>query len=254
MFEIKNFHKDVFVDGNILFNTDKEISFTNIEAYTNKTKEECDEIIYSNIVIDDNEGSRSFINNDQICDDNAYYHVKGEVTTYGDEDVRVNPYHCIYSYNLNLLELKEIFELDIDSMKRRVVNRMLYLSILSNYEFFMSDIFVACFLRFVNINNNIRNRYKNEADVEIVYSLRKRYYSDFKKIPKLFKDVFDVDLPDWSYLDDAFDRRNDIAHRYNRSLKNNDYVIVENEEVDELARESNKFVYEIFDRIKRVVY
>ena len=34
MFEIKNFHKNVFVEGNILFDTDMEVSYTDIVAFS----------------------------------------------------------------------------------------------------------------------------------------------------------------------------------------------------------------------------
>lgn len=253
MFEIKDFHKNVFVEGNILFDTDKEVSYVGLVEKTSLSKEQCDYSIKAVPVVVNGE-EIACVRNDEINDDRAIYHATGWVTSNVIEIVKINPYHCINSYNNNLLELKEIFELDVDFMKRRVVNRMIYLSILSNYELFMADICITCFLRFDNVKNMIRDLFPNKTDDEIVYFLKKRSYSDFKKLPNFFISTFQISIPYYCFLDKAFVKRNDIAHRYNRNKHNTEHVIINNEEIEELVRETNKFVYELFESIIEKVY
>jgi hypothetical protein len=42
MFEFKDFHRNVFVEGNILLDSDKEVSYVNLVESTNLTRDHCD--------------------------------------------------------------------------------------------------------------------------------------------------------------------------------------------------------------------
>ena len=71
-----------------------------------------------------------YINDDFEWDDNVIYHAKGDVTFFSEQDTYLkSPYICIYEYNNNLQDLYELFKLEVDSKKRKILNRMLYLSI-----------------------------------------------------------------------------------------------------------------------------
>lgn len=249
MFEIKNFHRNIYVDGNIFFDTDKEVSYVDLVCLSDINKDECSEIITTK------EGCL-YVNNDQIRDDDAVYHSKGEISSsILDLPIKNNPYCCIYAYNNNLSDLNDVFNLNVDISKRKILNRMIFTSILSNYEFFMADICVSCFLRFDNIKEKIRDVYTSKSDNEITYSLKKRFYSDFEKTSNFFIGVFEIELPDYEFLNKAFvDKRNHIVHRYDRYLEEKDLLIITNKDVEDLVRETNKFVYELFKRVKDKVY
>ncbi len=175
----------------------------------------------------------------------------------------VSPYNCIYEYNNNLLDLYELFKLEVDSKKRKILNRMLYLSILSIYELFMADLSVTCFLRFDKIRDSFRKdtHYNNKNDKKIIRKIREEYYNRFKvesnndwSVENHFKNHYDIDIPPSSCLEEAFKTRNDIAHRYNLNKYHNDVVEIKDKDIEELATETNKVVYELFEKLIGKVY
>lgn len=243
MFEIKDFHENVYIDGNVVVEEGIEVSLV-------------DWCCHSSAPGSDSKDEKKilFAGKDVIIDqDNAIYHVSGEVSFYSENTkIKPNPYHCIHAYNNKLLELKKLFEMDFDFMEKRIINRMIYLNILSIYEFFIGDICATCFLRFDEIKESYLKikRFVGIIPEEIeskMLEISHRHH--LKMIPS----VFSIKVPDISAISKAYKTRNDIAHRYN-ATKERDYLIVENKEIEDLIRETNKFVYKLFDRIIKKVY
>lgn len=205
-----------------------------------------------------------YINDDFEWDDNVIYHAKGDVTFFSEQDTYLkSPYICIYEYNNNLQDLYELFKLEVDSKKRKILNRMLYLSILSIYELFMADLSVTCYLRFEKIRDSFRNdtNYSNKSDDVIIEIIRNNKYNIFKQekkskwsVQNQFKNYYDLDIPPSSYLKKAFYIRNDIAHRYNLNKHHNEVVEIKDKDVEVLVAETNKFVYELFEKLIDKVY
>ena len=275
MFKIRDFHKNVFVDGNILFNSDKEVSYVDIVAYSTFDRENCYKTIKTNSKSIENGKDFHFVSNELIFEDDVVYQVNEEVTSYGLERKVPNPYNCIYTYNNNLLDLKAILESNMNKSEvfgstdiscnlifrtlnsLSSVNRMLYQAVLSNYEFFAMDILVTCFLRFTEIRNSYMKRKTcyGMTYEEIILKLRRDYqYNNFEnEIENLFLTLLGVNLPDYSFLADAYKKRNNFAHRYFTTVYG-EAIVVLDEELEELANETNKFVYELFKRIIEKVY
>jgi len=274
MFEIKNFHKNVFIEGNILFDTDKDVSYTDLIAFSTFDKNNCSEYIVADKIKTENGKEFLFVSNDQVCEDNVIYQVSNNVVSLGKEKKLPNPYNCIYTYNNNLLDIKTILESGINKTKAfgstdiscnlifrtlnslSSVNRMLYQAVLSNYELFAMDILVTCFLRFEKVRNSYlkRVRFNGLSDEDIIIKLREYQYNNFKdEIENLFLTLLDVKLPDYSYLTEAYSIRNDFAHRYFTTIFG-EALIVTDEFLYELIRETNKFVYELFESIIEKVY
>ena len=274
MFEIKNFHKNVFIDGNILFETDDIVSYTDIVCYSTFKKNDCIKSIKADMLNDKCGEEFYYISNNLICEDDVIYQVTGDVVSYGNERKLANPYNCIYTYNHNILDLKAIFESEVNKSKPlgnndisinlvfrtlyslSSVNRMLFQAILSNYELFVMDILVTCFLRFDGLRESIlkRKRFYGLCDTDVVLRLRSYQYNNFRdEVENLFLTLLDVKLPDYSYLKDAYEIRNNFAHRY-FTTQYGQAIEVKNEELIKLVQETNKFVYELFDRVIKRVY
>lgn len=274
MFAIKNYHKNVFVEGNILFDTDKEVSFTDIVTFSTFDKNNCFKHIEADKSITDNGEELLYVSNNLICEDDAIYHTRGDAVSYGYEKKVPNPYNCIYTYNNNILDIKNILESDINKTKAlgntdishnlifrtlyslSSVNRMLYQAVLSNYELFAMDILVTCYLRFEKIRDSyLRHcRFYGMDDKDVILKLRSYQYNNiYDEVENLFLTLLDVKLPDYSFLMNAYSFRNDFAHRY-YTTKFGEALVVSNESLIELIRETNKFVYELFQRIIAKIY
>ena len=273
MFEIKPFHENVFIDGYIYFDSDKEVSYTDIVSFSTMKKCDCNSSIMAEKPIEGRGKIIQCVSNECIFNDKAIFQVTGDAVSLGNEKKLPNPYNCIYSYNCNILDMDAISNSGVNDVKPvgetdisivsiyRILNsasnanRMIYLSILSNYELFMLDILTTCYLRFPKVKEwfHSRVRFNGLSVIEVVNKLKENYYNNFSDVENLFKVYLNVNIPDYSYLQDAYKKRNDIAHRYDTSLKG-EKIIVTNENLEELVRETNKFVYELFDKIINVVY
>lgn len=274
MFEIKKFHKDVYVDGNILFDSDKEVSYTDVVAFSTIKKEDCKKVIKPNKVIQDNGKDFQCVTNKLICEDDVIYNAIGDVVSNGKERKLSNPYNCIYTYNQNILDMNEILKSEINksmpfgdtdisavSIYRTLnslssVNRMLFQSILSNYELFAMDILITCYLRFERVKDLFlkSNQFNGMSDKKVALKLRTSHYNNFKNtVHYLYTTILDIHLPDFSYLIKAYDKRNNLAHRY-FTTKYGEALVIKDCELKELVSETNKFVYELFEKVIDKVY
>lgn len=272
MFETRDFHKNVLIDGNILFDTDIEVSYLDIVFFSNMEKDLFEEVIIPDKSLFENGTTFNYVNNDSICRDDTIYHVTGEVTSYGNEEVRENPYRCIFSYNYNIYGMGELLEenknIDETGIKpfsldnpysnfslSEIIFRMIYLSAYSNYELFMMDILVTCYLRFPKIKEQYHESdiFNGLNEEEVIKKLKGYYYSNFEVVENLFLTLLGVRIPDYKLLKKGYKKRNDIAHRYNFD-KVGDIVKISINDLEELVREMNKFVYEVFNRVIKAVY
>ena len=272
MFEIRDFHKNVFVDGNIFFDTDKEVSYLDLVCYSNQRKEQFEEVISADKSLENNGKTIKYVNNEQICRDDTIYHTAGGVSSYGKEIVVENPYRCIYSYNYNVYGMSEILKQNkfIDDVSKEVtiefnpyrnfslsknIHRMLYLSVLSNYELFMMEILIACYLRFPEIKEKYNRRVKNQGLTEekVIEKLRGYQYNNFEEVDNLFSTLIGVKIPDYTKLNTAYKKRNDIAHRYHFSIDGGVVEITRNQ-LEDHVRNTNNFVYDLFDKVIEKVY
>lgn len=105
MFEIRNFHKNVYVDGSIILDTDKEVSYVSLVSLTDLTKDQCDEVITPDNILIENGKTIHYVDNDTVCEDNAVYHAKRGVSScFINIKRKNNPYACVYAYYNKLSE------------------------------------------------------------------------------------------------------------------------------------------------------
>lgn len=272
MFEIRDFHKNVFVDGNIIFDTDKEVSYLDLVCYSNQRKEQCTEIISADKSLENNGKIIKYVNNEQIWGDDIIYHTAGEISSYGNEIVVENPYRCIFSYNYNVYGMWEILKQNkfIDDVSKeetiefnpyrnfslsKNIHRMIYLSFLSNYELFMMELLIACYLRFPKIKEMYNRRVKNQGLTEekVIEKLRSYQYNNFEEVDNLFTTLLGVKIPDYTKLNTAYKKRNDIAHRYHFSIDGG-IVEITRKQLEDHVRDTNNFVYELFDNVIKKLY
>lgn len=272
MFEIRKFHKDVYVEGTIVLDSPKSVSYLDLVACSDSNEGQYDEVVAPDKTLTESDGKIiHYVNNDFICDENTVYYAKGGVSIYFENlGCENNPYRCIYSYNQNLADLNTIFLLDFENVEpikkdalltynytdsRRIINRMLYQSILSNYELFMMELLSSCYLRFPEVKQSYQAKKQfNGMTDEVIINIFKKYsYNNFIGIRDHIRKYLKVDIPDFSALKEAYEKRKDIAHRYHLSLDGR-MVIISNNELEELVIETNRFVYELFERVINEVY
>lgn len=263
MFKIKDFHRNIYVGGTMVVETGKKVSYVGVESFVGDNINQY-ELIDLDITTEDSSPVCN-VNDDFEWDDDVIYHVNGDFSVVSEQDTYLkSPYNCIYEYNNNLLDLYEIFKLEVDFTQRRILNRMLYLSILSIYELFMADLSITCFMRFDKIRDSFRKdtKYNNKSDDDIIESLINKHYNRFRdnkncnrwSVKNHFKKHYDLDIPPSSCLEEVFKTRNDIAHRYNLNKQHNEVVEIKDKDIEELASETNKFVYELFEKLIDKVY
>ena len=272
MFEIRDFHKNVFVDGNIIFDTDKEVSYLDLVCCSNQRREQFEEVISADKSLENNGKTIKYVNNEQICRDDTICHTAGGVSSYGNEIVLENPYRCIYSYNYNVYGMWEILNRNkfIDDVSKeesiefnpyrnfslsKNIHRMIYLSVLSNYELFMMELLIACYSRFPEIKEMYNRREKNQGlrEEKVIEKLRSYQYNNFEEVENLFSTLIGVKIPDYTDLKTAYKKRNDIAHRYHFSIDGG-VVEITRAQLEDHVRNTNNFVYEIFDRVIEKIY
>lgn len=249
MIETKDYHINVLIEGSLLFDTEVYLRCVDIEAFSDIDKNDCVAVINVDEPIDGSEYGILLASSKKLCCENAIYHTRGDVVSYQENGgiAKDSPYYCINSFNNNLKETLGLLSQNFDYMTKRIINRMIYLNILSIYEFFIGDICATCFLRFDNINKlfyeHIKPKDKTAESVE--YTILGMKHDD---LLKLIKSFFLVEIPDNKFIKQAYATRNDIAHRYN-STKKREYVMVQDEDIYNLAEAAKSFVYEIFERI-----
>ena len=272
MFEVRKFHKDVYVDGNIVLDSNEAVSYLDLVACANSNEGQYDEILVADKTLTESDGKIiHYVNNDSICNENTIYYAKEGVTSchlnLGCEN---NPYRCVYTYNHNIADLNTIFSLDFENVEplkkdalltynytdsRRIINRMLYMSIISNYELFMMDLLSTCYMRFPKVKESYQKskRFNGMTDDSVINKLSLCQYNNFEEVANLLQTLLVVEIPDYSALKKAYNKRNDIAHRYNLSIDGK-MVVIPTDELVDLVRVTNKFVYELFEKVIDKVY
>lgn len=272
MFEIKDYHKNVFIEGNILFDTNQEVSYLDLVCYSNLKKDQFKEVIIADKSLKKNGKTFNYVNNDIICHDDAIYHISGGVSSYGKEKVRINPYRCIFSYNYNVYGMSELFNKNksideactIDTSAyhpyrnfslSKIIHRMIFLSVFSNYELFMMEMLIACYSRFPKVKEMFHNRvrFNGLSEEKVIEKLKTYQYNNFDEVENLFSTLLEIKIPDCTYLKRAYEKRNDIAHRYNFS-KDGKIIEISKDQLENHVRNTNKFVYELFDKVIDAVY
>lgn len=256
MLKTTSFHKKVYIDGNILFDTEKEPRYIDLQCFTGIDEHKWDEVIKTDKVTDNNGAPFHYVNSDSICDDRAVYYSKGDATSYFiNEKESYNPYLCIYSYNQNIIDLNSFLSVELEHDHQAIRSRMIYLSILSNYELFMMDLFWTCYQRFSESKESYhkRCRFNGDTEDEVFEKLNEVPYNNFKEVCNLLSTLLDEKISEPTELKEAYIIRNDIAHRYNRTKEGN-MIVIPNEELIDLVTHTNKFVYESFKGVIKTVY
>lgn len=253
MIETKDYYINVLIEGTLLFDSEVYLRCVDLVALSDIDKSDCEVVIIADKAIENSVHKYLSASSNLLCYDNAIYHAKGEITAYQNGGIsKDSPYYCIYSFNNNLNETLGLLSQDFDYMTKRIINRMIYLNILSVFEFFIGDICATCFLRFDHINKLFYEdrRFKGKTSECVEFIMLGMSYD---KLLGMMQSVFSIEIPNRVLITKAYDTRNDIAHRYN-STKKREYVIVEDEDIYNLAEATKNFVYEIFERIIDKVY
>ena len=132
-----------------------------------------------------------------------------------------------------------------------------------------SSLLIVFFVSYVSIFILFQDSLRNEIEkqqrtiISSNYNVFQNYMNSFDMIPfqlvnneevgNLFLTLLGVRIPDYKLLKKGYKKRDDIAHRYNFD-KGGDIVKISINDLQELVREMNKFVYEVFNSVIKAVY
>lgn len=250
--------KTVFVRGNILLTNKTTKPILDMGAYfAEENIEHIDTIIEGDFTIDD----------DTETSDGTYYYASGEVTAYDIGGGFTSRYHVIIIYDKAIDDIIALSNLEMDEMHQRLLNRMLFANVYSSMEAFLQDSCTYFVMKnqkykeaFLKSHDKLSNQkfdlseiytIVNQVDYRIKNAIEQTVFHRLSDISNLFKKTFDISFPNYQFLKDKLQIRNDIVHRNGNSNKKHFHIITNNQ-LYELIAETDKFVYALFCELENL--
>jgi hypothetical protein len=250
--------KTVFVRGNILLTNKMTKPILDIGAYfTEENIEHIDTIIEGDFTIDD----------DTETFDNTSYYASGEVTAYDIGGGFTSRYHVIMFYDKAIDDIITSSNLEMEEMNKRLLNRMLFANVYSSMEAFLQDSctyfvmknqkykekFLKSHDKLSNTKIDLSDIYAiiNQIDYRLKNAIEQTVFHRLSDISNLFEKTFDISFPNYHFLEDKLQIRNDIVHRNGHSNDKNFHIITNNQ-LYELIEETDRFVYALFCELENL--
>jgi hypothetical protein len=250
--------KTVFVRGNILLTNKTTKPILDMGAYfAEENIEHIDTIIEGDFTIDD----------DTETFDNTSYYASGEVIAYDIGGGFTSRYHVIIIYDKAIDDIIALSNLEMDEMHQRLLNRMLFANVYSSMEAFLQDSCTYFVMKnqkykeeFLKSHDKLSNQkfdlseiytIVNQVDYRIKNAIEQTVFHRLFDISNLFKKTFDISFPNYQFLKDKLQIRNDIVHRNGYSNKKHFHIITNNQ-LYELIAETDKFVYALFCELENL--
>lgn len=163
-----------------------------------------------------------------------------------DFDVIDDPYG---NFETSLLTCRIIADETFSDITQTRIYRLLYCNLLTILEVYLCDAFKK---RLDSEKNDIETLTKaysvikpRESSMEsLMRKLTDRHWQEFDKNRQVYKQVFNIDLPDHGELEDARVARHDIMHRDSKT-KNGEIIAITKQQVQELAESIYSYVKQI---------
>jgi hypothetical protein len=246
--------KTVFVRGNILLSNKATKPILDIGAYfVEENMEHIDQIIEGDFTIDD----------DTETFENIYYYASGEVTAYDIGGGFTSRYHIILHYDKAIDDIITLSNLEMDEMNKRLLNKILFANVYSSMEAFLEDLCTYFVMKkqkykeaFLKSHDKLSNRKFdlseiNQVDYMIKNAIEHTVFHRLFDISMLFEKTFNISFPNYQFLKDKLQIRNDIVHR-NGLSNNKNFHIIPNNQLYELIAETDKFVYALFNEFEEI--
>ena len=244
----------VFVEGNIIAYNGYNEAKNLICLAGDEFKEKAIEVI---------DGDLKLYKSGQLCPYYTYV-ARGGISSLG------NNLGCIPSaqyvldlYNSEIMKIEELFKLEVPDY----LHSTLFIGVIGALELFIAEIvtllvmgdelYYHTFLKETDYKISLKDIELGGPilDKAIYKVIHKINTHKLKNIRKLFKDVFEVDIPNTTDLGRNIETRHDMVHRNgktigDRSLK---YVDVSSENLQDLIRVSNKFVENLMIALEKPI-
>ncbi|KXH85796.1 hypothetical protein AU378_08650 [Chryseobacterium kwangjuense] len=92
---------------------------------------------------------------------------------------------------------------------------------------------------------------KDKTEEIAKQAMHKVLYHNLDKVNAMFKDTFDIHLPDFSELTKAIETRHDIVHR-NGFTKDGEVIVITQNDITELVEMTEKFVSDLDIKINKL--
>lgn len=180
-------------------------------------------------------------------------------------DTIVYDQHYVKRYKDEIANLEKLLNLQVKNEQlKEILNRQIFIGVISTMEVFLSDVFInltynedTYFRNFVMTHPEFKNR-KFElreifAESEKIKDTAKAVmldtiYHNLPKILRMYQDTFNIDFPKINHVFPYVKMRHDLVHR-NGKTKDGNHVNTDNETINTLIQEINKFISEIVDKL-----
>ena len=194
------------------------------------------------------------------------YAATGGVSALGIGVIQViyRPVNIYSLYQQEIFKIQELMQIPIPQHLQSVQYRILYISIVTVLEFFLTELFCSLVLgdkeyydSFIS-NSQVKiplNKLEQSAAnmQETIHKAIHDYNAhDIKKMSKLYKKVLDVSFPDYSNLASKIITRHDMVHRNGFKVgdKTIKYIDVTNDMLISLIDTCNVFVEQLWSNLQ----
>lgn len=158
-------------------------------------------------------------------------------------------------YNENIEEIKKILQININKEIESSFYRGLFIDVFSILELFLSDVLLCLIYHNNGIYKNALKFFgeKRNKNIQIInrelerkvhnYFFKEIVYHKFNFVEKMFKEILNIDIPNYTQLSNCLHKRNNIVHRYSLSgIDRMKVSIINKKDVENLISTTNDFV------------
>jgi len=248
----------VFVEGNIIAYSGYNEAKNLVSLAGDELKEKAIEVIDSDLEL---------YKSGQLCPYYTYV-AKGGISSLGNNLGCIpSAQHVLDLYNSEIMKIEELFKLEVPDYLHSTHYRHLFIGVIGALELFITEIvtllvmgdelYYHTFLKETDYKISLKDielggPILDKAIYKVIHNINAH---QLKNIKKLFKNVFEVDIPNTTDLGRYIATRHDLVHRNgntieDRSLK---YVDISSEKLQDLIRVSNKFVENLMIALEKPI-
>jgi hypothetical protein len=171
------------------------------------------------------------------------------------------------TFTKEIENLKKIYKIQIESGYREILNRLVFIAIISTMETYFKDALINTVLRhekflrkFVETFENFKKekftlneffKCQNEIKEKSKKAMFDLIYHDIPKIKGIYRDTLNIDFGNIGTIAKYVSMRHDLVHR-NGKTKEGDSVIVNSELIADLIKHMETFIGNINNQIVRL--
>lgn len=185
------------------------------------------------------------------------YIAEGDIAVAGgDIAILHSPSSVFDLYNSEIEKIEKLSTLSVPADLQSTFYRQLFIGVIGAFELFMTEILTSLvmgdeqyyhdFIKKTDCKISLKDielgaPILDQAIYKVIHDINAH---NLKKMRSLFKNVFNVEIPDTSRLGRFIEKRHDLVHRSGNSVEDRTlrYIEIPRDELLELIKVSNEFV------------